>query len=286
MRFKEFFNLFLENKQTLLLEEYGNLYHATSLQAFWSIMYDDLFELSYARGNVEQKLTDKPFFASFSRVPTNRFRKGSMVTLVLNADVLKQKYKIKPVDYWQAGPEGSESEERLVSDKPEIKGFKKYVTSTHILYRDDIPFRLYENLKYFTAKDIFIYTDRDAYFLLNTKKAKNPKEFFKDFVDPTQSPVSASMKGERTINRMDELLEFLENGGKNRIKPWYDRLMYHPNDFIIQMESEVHNFRSQKGIAVRKIWLRWEALLKAYNANTITKFAQAFLDKHGYKSNK
>jgi hypothetical protein len=285
MRFQEFYNIFLENEQTLLLEEYGNLYHATSLEAFWSIMNDDLFELSYARGDVEQKLTDKPFFASFSRVPANRFRRGSMVTLVINADVLKQKYKIKPVDYWQWGPQSSESEERLVSDKPEIKGFKKYIKSTHILFIENIPFRLYENLKYLDS-EIYIYTDRDAYFLLNTKKAKSPKEFFNKefFKDPPEQEEYQGYVAD--YSRMDELLEFLENGGKNRVEPWYQWLMRYPHDFITQMDAEVNNFRSHKGIAVRKIWLRWEALLKAYNANTITQFTQAFLDKHGYKYNK
>ncbi len=265
--------------ESALVEEFGMLYHATTLQAFWKIYEDDLFELSYGRGDVEQSVVPKPFFASFSRVPANRYRRNSDVTLVIDADRLKQKHKTQPVDYWRFGPDGSESEERLTSSRPEIKGFRKYIRAVHILYREGVNQEAYRDLKYFTDPPIYVYTDREAYFLLDTRKAT----LSKDFVVPETAPTPRynSRNGERELIRMDELLNFLEGGGKNKAKPWHERLWYYPRDFITQLGSEVHNLRSHKGIAVRQIWLRWEKLLKAYGTTSISGFAQAFLNKHG-----
>ena len=263
-----------------LTEGYGSLYHATSLRAFTKIVYDDLFELSYGRGDVEQALSSKPFFASFSRVPANRFRRGSAVTMVVDGDQLRQRYRLAPVDYWGFGAEGSESEERLTSNAPEIKEFKKYLQAVHVYYHDNSQASEYDLLTYLKVP-VYVYRDRDAYFLLDTRKALSPEDFIASLPAPEPQIPFSRTDSDRFLLQMDGLLDFLEGGGKKHLKPWHDRLFYYHDDFVIQMDNEVHNFRSRKGLPVRKMWLRWEALLKAYGATTIRGFAKAFINQHG-----
>jgi hypothetical protein len=261
-----------------LLESHGELYHVTSLRALWKIVADDLFELSYGRGDSEIRHGDEGFFISFSRVPNNRYRKGSSVTIVVDWDKLRQRYKLRPVDYWGWGGE-TESEERLFSAKPAIRGFRQYIKAVHVKYfeqgrRDD-----FENLTLISEFPVYMYDNQKAYELLDTRRAKTPEEFMKG-VPEQANPPHHFERGERELVRMDDLLKFLESGAKIRTEPWYRRLLYYHSDFITQMGADVHNMRSHKGIAVRGYWERWEKLLKQYGAKTITEFAKKFVEQH------
>lgn len=264
----------------LLLESHGDLYHVTSMRAFWKIIFDDLFELSYGRGDSEVRHSRRGegFFASFSRVPNNRYRSGTYVTIVLDWDKLRNNHRLGAVDYWGWGGE-TESEERLFSSKPAITGFKKFIKAAHIRYADNVNRSEYENLTFISAFPVYVYQDKTAYELLDTRKAKTPADFMKDVPETSESPPYAH-RSERDLIRMDELLKFLEDGGKRRIEPWYNRLMYYHRDFVEQMGADVHNMRSRKGLIVRGFWERWEKLLSRYGATSIREFALVFIEEH------
>lgn len=273
-----------ELAEKLLGEGLNDLYHATTLKALYRIVYDDLFELSYGRGDAESEIGNKPFFASFSRIPANRYRShGADVTIIVDGDKLRQRHKIVPVDYWRMGGAGSESEERLWSSKPAISPFKQYLKAVHVYYDGNADRqKQYEDLQYFSVP-VYVYRDRKAYFLLDTRRAQTAKEFVDSLGDAplVPQPYTSVMGDDRELMRMDALLDFLESGGTLHTKPWYDRLRYYHTDFINQLACDVHNFRSKKGFAVRKIWQRFETLLAKYGAANIRGFARAFIAQHG-----
>ena len=130
---------------------YPTLYHVTYTSKLEPMLKE--FMLSPAFG-VELK-GNKPYFASFSRLPYNRYAKGSVSSfwahLVIDGAKLGQHYSFAPVDYWKDTRKfdrdthkgQSEAEERLVSDKPSIKNFGKYVKEIHVCLPEPKQWKMY-----------------------------------------------------------------------------------------------------------------------------------------------
>lgn len=101
------------------------LFHFTSPKNALSIVGSGDFHLSIASGSVEEQFSkEKLFFLSTTRTLSNIFATrtngGSEVLFVLDANKIRARNKVVPVDFWQNGGEYSEAEERIVSDKPTI----------------------------------------------------------------------------------------------------------------------------------------------------------------------
>lgn len=99
------------------------LYHFTSAQFAAQIVRDGKFHLTLAVGNEteERFAKGKLFFLSTTRTRSNIFatrtKGGSEVMFVLDADKLRSRNKLVPVNYWDDNQKHSEAEERIISDK-------------------------------------------------------------------------------------------------------------------------------------------------------------------------
>lgn len=99
------------------------LYHFTSAQFAAQIVRDGKFHLTMAAGNEteERFAKGKLFFLSTTRTRSNIFatrtKGGSEVMFVLDADKLRSRNKLVPVNFWGDNQKHSEAEERIISDK-------------------------------------------------------------------------------------------------------------------------------------------------------------------------
>lgn len=130
------------------------LFHFTSPKNALSIVGSGKFHLSIASGSVEEQFSkERLFFLSTTRTLSNIFATrtngGSEVLFVLNADKVRSRHKVVPIDFWQNGGEYSESEERIVSDKSEID--INIVTEIHCNTGINDEARIKSNGMYFRA---------------------------------------------------------------------------------------------------------------------------------------
>jgi len=267
----------------LLQEGLGPLYHATNVQALVAILNEDVLELGYSRGDSETIISrGYPFFASFSRTLQNRFRQYTSATIVVDGDALRARYKIVPVDYWQAGPAGSESEERLLSKEPEIRGFKKYILSMHVFYNArDHQLGAYDLLEYFG--NCWFYANRQDYH--TQRRGVLAADFLKHQTPANEPMYPHKDRSSRTLNGVEVLLTWLEKGGKGQSRStgedrWHRYLWSYPHDFVIQLSNEIGSLKSHPGVASRNFRKRMEVLLSKYGANSLRDFAMKFYDAH------
>lgn len=106
------------------------LYHKTGLHSAVEILKSKKLKLAPAgRSQVEVDMNrDYSYYLSFGRTVTAKYNKLSSgtVQLVFDGSALGSRYKIVPVDYWgedyrKAANGDYEQEDRLLSDKPNIK---------------------------------------------------------------------------------------------------------------------------------------------------------------------
>jgi len=124
------------------------LYHFTSSQNLINILSTNQFSLTAAIGSDSDFdiNSEKHFFLSTTRSKSVGYNTGD-VKIVLNGRMLKQNYKIKPVDYWQYSKNpkeyskddylqmmrNSEQEDRIVSNDTVIENSSKYILEIHHL---------------------------------------------------------------------------------------------------------------------------------------------------------
>lgn len=192
------------------------LYHFTSAQNALNIVASGKFHLSNAVGSeVEEQFSkNKLFFLSTTRSRSNIFATrtagGSEVMFVLDADRLRSRYKVIPVNFWQGKREHSEAEERLVSDKDTIG--TEFIVSIQCNTGINDPARI---------KNTPMYLRRLA-ILANKKKM--PIHFYASKKD------LLTMRPEKRISAYNEVTATLE--GKQVVAP-----DTRP-DFIKQIEKE------------------------------------------------
>ncbi len=267
----------------LLQEGLGPLYHATHARAAVAILRENLLELGYSRGDAESEISrDYPFFASFSRTLRNRFRSHTNATLVVDGDALRARYRLQPVDYWRAGPEGSESEERLFSKEPEIPNFKRFLLSTHFLYdARQHQLGIYDSLEYFD--NCWFYANRADYLM--QRRGELAETFLPKQTMADEPVYTTTDRSSRPLQDFQNLLAWLERGGRGQSKDkgeyrWYQYLWSMPHDFITQFANEVGNLKAHPGVAARGFRRRLEALLAKYGAKTLREFALKFYEEH------
>lgn len=192
------------------------LYHFTSAQNALNIVASGKFHLSNASGSeVEEQFSkNKLFFLSTTRSRSNIFATrtagGSEVMFVLDADRLRSRYKVAPVNFWQGKREHSEAEERLLSDTDTIG--TEFILSIHCNTGINDPTRI---------KSTPMYLRRLA-ILANKKKM--PIHFYASKKD------LLTMRPEKRISAYNEVTATLE--GKQIVAP-----DTRP-DFIKQIEKE------------------------------------------------
>lgn len=134
--------------------------------------------MSATPGSVEQELSKgKFYFLSTARLPYGSYSYLD-VTFVLDGVKLGQRYAGTALRYWrrQEGHDSDESEDRIVSDKPEIPNASKYIKEIH--YHKQGMNSETENKLRLEAKKrglpIYAYKDHRDLKTLNKKKAVAP----------------------------------------------------------------------------------------------------------------
>jgi hypothetical protein len=214
--------------------------------------------------------------------------KNNLVRLTLNGRLLKQNYQFKRVDYWQRpkdprhpmyNPHGDattgksfyrrisrqdELEDRIISDKDEIKPANKYILAIEVIGSTPeevkhtkflcdklgIPFYLYDNEAYFDAsnktkaidvdggensngeadREYYINTDLIAY--LGFKDDDLKQKIYDDLT-------------KMGVENMENVIKAVETRINEKLN-YYLRVndSYYVNDFANSMSSNVHNGRS------------------------------------------
>jgi len=136
-------------RNELLLTEGASslIYHFTYINKVINILNHNTLNLTSKIGSSPDDLDSKYYYMSFTRSKSSKLGYGAKfnfegaVRMTFDGRKLNQKYKVKPVDYWQypKTPQSmnqtssDEMEDRLVSDDNSIPNANKYIMSIDIL---------------------------------------------------------------------------------------------------------------------------------------------------------
>lgn len=196
------------------------LFHITNLRSFMSmITRTGGFALTPALPDdsaISQTDIDlnkgKLFFMSFSRTRSSRYlttyrrttSDDTPVLLTVDGRLLRQNYRVVPVDYYQSEPNkrGSETEDRLISDTPEIYGIFKYVTMVEIVYGSETAPYI-ELLKTELPKDMpaYIYPSLRDMLIRNVKVRQNLHDYVTN-----SGPANVAYRKHKSVPKLDLLL--------------------------------------------------------------------------------
>lgn len=237
----------------LITETIDKLYHKISnTEHLVSILKQDKLKLTFgpAKGS-DNKNGNYKFYLSTSREkvggyarsrPEHKFEAYSITAILeLDGRELGYNYKMFPFDYWQMGPATSESEERIVSNKPYIEHVNRYINAIHIFiptgnrlpnnpHQISYLYRIHQ-LAIHRNINTYYYTDSNAFVQLRTSKSIPFEKISQKL--PRQSFDKDSLKYHKSITtrnktRSDYGIEML-NIWKDRPpkdRDQYDRLLY------------------------------------------------------------
>lgn len=213
------------------------LYHYTSTHNAAKVLRAGAFELSSVVGNKSEEQyapPGMPYFFSTTRSRVgdyHRYAGSSAVMFVLNGQWLQQRYRVKPIDYWerawQHAPDRTrESEDRVFSKDPTIP--IACVTAVHVLLKEQHEARsaLTRDILITAKKQglpAYLYTDEQAWRLQDTRRAVSP------------ASVANTLKGDRPkgytprpgrISPLEQWLELIYKKNKAELSPAADKLRY------------------------------------------------------------
>lgn len=113
-------------------------YHVTGIDNVVNIVMSDTLNLSGGIHGGADNIGGSPFFLSLSRTAS---RQGyhqdydMFCRIVFDGNKLNANYRSVPVDYWNSGKKGRnfEYEDRLLSDKSQIKNVSRYIKRIEVL---------------------------------------------------------------------------------------------------------------------------------------------------------
>jgi hypothetical protein len=184
----------------------GEVYHYT--YGIKDIISSNKMNLSSNLGTSADKFSDKFFFLSLSRTPGvnigyGRFHRSR---LVLDGNKLNQNFKSVPVDYWEdkrGDVDRSEYEDRIISDKPVIDNFNKYIIRIEIV--DETPKSKYNYELLQLAKQNNI----PIFFYLNKNDLQRQRNSVNNQVENTFGPHEEEYTSTWENNYKDELTKIL-----------------------------------------------------------------------------
>ena len=213
------------------------LYHYTSTHNAARVLKTGQFELSSVVGNRSEEQyapAGYPYFFSTTRSKTgdyHRYVGSSAVMFVLNGQWLQQRYKVKPIDYWNRAwlhsPDRSrEAEDRVFSKNPVIP--IACVTAIHVLMKEQVEYRSALTREILIAGKTrviptYLYTDEEAWRLQDTRKAVTP------------ATAANVLKGDKPkghvpsytrISPLEQWLELIYKKNKSELSPEADKLRY------------------------------------------------------------
>lgn len=167
-------------EQDLLTETHlQDLYHATGIFQLHKMLKDDAVKMAFVGSSPADELHNKgySFFLSTMRQKYGNYAhdiggrfvgiKNHVVVHLDGRMLIASGFKHFPIDYWSHGPQYSEQEERIVSNKDEIKPLNRYIKDVHVYIQPDLkhPFtidELYQISKLAPQRGIKVYFYKDS----------------------------------------------------------------------------------------------------------------------------
>ena len=227
------------------------LYHYTSILDAKKILDTGVFELSSVTGNKSEESYAPPGFPYF--FSTTRTRVGDYhryvgsggVLFVLDGNWFNDRYKARPIDYWERSwnyPESGrtrEAEDRVFSREPTIPidGVKEI----HVLMKEQHEWRSPAARQLLIAGKragipTFFYTDERAWRLLNKQKTTSPDR---------DTPELRGQEPQRTNrpsrNYLDPWLELIYKKNKSELSNYGEKLRYNLIVYGSRYEDEDQN---------------------------------------------
>jgi len=214
------------------------VYHYCGVSAAAKILTTGVFQLSSITGSKSEEQyapPGYPYFLSTTRSKVgdyHRYTGSSAVMFVIDGNWLNQRYKSKPVDYWDrswqhsGGTRTSESEDRIFSKEPEIP--INGVLAVHVLLKEQSEYRSPEvRTTLITAKKrgipAYLYTDESAWRLQDTRKAVTPSAAASLLKGPQQKGYTPSRP---PAMYLEPWLELIYKNNKADLTPRAEKLRY------------------------------------------------------------
>ena len=282
-----------------LLESLSSVVYYTPgrLNNLRDILKSNTLRLSVAFGTPSDMKTNfgKLYFLSLSRMKfggyarSEFFKDNPSANMVLDGGKLNQVHKGKAIDYW--GPDfrpqpGSksfemdrflrnyEAEDRLITDKDQIKNIKKYIKEVHIYIPSDVSPRdtaaMIEINKLFSP--VYFYTDENAFKLLDKRRAKQYGSSEMRVLQQTDDKFSRDMGNlrNRSLNALVDVWKYASGQNvklNSDAKELEYKLRYNGgddfwlNDYRQSFEADIHNNKTNPkardtirnvGVVIRK----------------------------------
>ena len=264
--------------KSLLLETHlEDLFHATGASELLQILQDDSLKLSFAGGNSADMRLNKGyhFFLSTMRQKYGNWARGFTTTdnkfisqnVVINLNgrnLTAAGFRVFHVDYWGAGRERSEQEERIVSNKDEISPLNSFVKEIHVFVNITKisphyveRFHKISDLAKNIKIPIYFYMSGNEEYFKSQRTEKAVRSLDNILPQPEWTPDDLEHKKWLSTNKINrdgrdtqKLRIFLdiyyekevdtENYPGNRVREW---LLYHPHDAYAQIECDIHNIK-------------------------------------------
>lgn len=214
------------------------VYHYCSVTAAVNILTSGNFQLSSVTGNKsEERYAPKgyPYFLSTTRSRVgdyHRYAGSSAVMFVLDGNWLNQRYRTRPIDYWDrawqhsGGDRTRESEDRVFSKTPDIP--IDGVIGIHVLLKEQDANRSPQvRTILITAKKrgipAYLYTNEKAWRLQNTRKAVSPAAAAELLKGQQQKGYTPSRP---PTMYLEPWLELIYKNNKADLSPRADKLRY------------------------------------------------------------
>lgn len=208
------------------------VYHFTFLPNAYAIIKDEQFKLSPSFiHDAESRVDKKLYYLSTTRSRHGHYHRGNSngVLFTLDGDVLNQKYKSTPIDYWSSNkynPNEDEMEDRILSDEP-------YIPINNVVKQIDI--LLDDNTKKHSRKItlfIYLYAKKNGipvYVYTNNKDLKMNKKSNALTLDEIKDTVYGD-KTDRHISRINF----------NDVESFI-RIYYYPYDKLTTEDMKVYH---------------------------------------------
>jgi len=271
-------NLFAGLWESDLLTEthLQDLFHATGESNLLQILKDDSLKLAFAGGTEADLFYNKgyQFFLSTMRQKYGNYArdigketgyiKYNVIIHLDGSALTAAGFKVFPIDYWSHGPEYSEQEERVVSNKDEITPLKKFIKDVHVYISTDLKHqptieRIHEISNIAPSKGIkvYFYKPQDVQYFKAQRTEKAVTDVNKILPPAQLSPDDIEHKewikthcGRHDRDKSTYLHSFMRiyNHDYSQVEKFPDSsvmkwLLWYPHDAISQLFCDAHNYK-------------------------------------------
>ena len=236
------------------------IYHSTGISTLYRILSDNQFRLTPDFGTSaesDRRVKNRTYYMSFSRSPINDYhytKGGGNCVIVVDGDAMNRAGFVgRPIDYW-GGEHNDEMEDRLYHREPIIPDVTKYIKAVHAMPGLQYPDRKKRDVQllrkcYILAKKsnipVYVYTDPDAYRLLDVRRAVPISSITYDKDLDTGKPYSPVKYRKPYAEYIELLSDVPDRGLSDGAKKKLSRIRYDSfGDEKRSLSADIHSHRN------------------------------------------